>query len=57
MLGDPKAHAMVTGVHGQWLSLDDIQGAQKDPAVFPTFGTRRMLARPSIPDRPPGCGR
>lgn len=34
---DPRARAVVSDFHHQWLSLHDVLEISKDPAVFPTF--------------------
>jgi hypothetical protein len=37
LLGDRKARAMVARFHEQWLDMERIEGAEKDPSVYPTF--------------------
>jgi hypothetical protein len=37
MLADPKAKTAVASFHREWLSLDQIAGAQKDKTLYPEF--------------------
>ncbi len=37
MLRDPKARALTTSFAGQWLQLRNVEKAQPDPALFPSF--------------------
>ena len=37
MLGDVRAHAVVSTFHAQWLGLDKLQGLGKDAVVYPLF--------------------
>jgi hypothetical protein len=37
LLADPKARAMVTHFHRNWLKLDDVDRMEKDALAFPSF--------------------
>jgi hypothetical protein len=37
MIKDPRAKTAVSNFHNEWLSLSAVQGASKDPTMFPTW--------------------
>jgi len=37
MLADPRAEALVTNFAFQWLRVDDVDGVEPDPVLFPNF--------------------
>jgi hypothetical protein len=37
LLGDARAHAVVTRFHGEWLGLDGLDTLDKDPVIYPAF--------------------
>jgi hypothetical protein len=37
MLGDARAHDIVTTFHAQWIGLDKLDGIDKDPIVYPLY--------------------
>jgi hypothetical protein len=37
LLGDARAHAVVTRFHGEWLGLDGLDTIDKDPVIYPAF--------------------
>ena len=37
MLADPRARIMVANFHDQWLGLDGLENADKDPTVYPKY--------------------
>jgi len=45
MLKDPRAKQSVANFHAQWLELNKLEGAAKDPTLFPEFdATLRLRA-------------
>jgi hypothetical protein len=37
MLGDPKAHPAITQFFSEWLGVDEIDNAPKDPTTYPSY--------------------
>jgi Protein of unknown function (DUF1592)/Protein of unknown function (DUF1588)/Protein of unknown function (DUF1595)/Protein of unknown function (DUF1587)/Protein of unknown function (DUF1585) len=44
MLADPRAQEAIASFHLQWLGVDEIEGLEKAPEVFPTFDAALALA-------------